>query len=441
MTTPHPATKQWIWTIFVAALLELGMLTFFKNSLGPRISPLILLFSGLFVGIAPLYFLRNQKLHFEQAARSNPKNRLLTTVLPMLLGFGACAYLLHQEITDFPITDFRKVEGSDVIPQIGILVERFLNGEFPYRWIGEWSFSHQLYPTYLPLTWMPYILADAIHLDYRWFAFGCLSIAFITVGFRMLPPSKSMLSQAVLAVLPFLFLFAFLLEDNEGIFRYAVETLIAAFYLFVGLSLTTRSNTFRGIALLFCLLSRYSLVLWLPLFFFMTLLQEGRKSTIQILGILFAGVLLIYVPFLLVDSSIFIKGYDYHSAAAFHAWKVMPWQKAGELPFHLYNGLGLGWTFYENWEGTLLEKVDAYRDLHKVVSLAVPVLFGILYWNIKAQIDYRLFLLCSFKVYLVVFYNFIQIPFSYLFLVPILFSIPLLYYILGSRSMKRQAKS
>lgn len=439
MSSKFPVNKvianiSWLkLLIILSAFVELGLLSFLKGVFSSYTASVLLLVSGLLSGSAFLYlFFKNKGFSIPPA--SSPawltvkKKMLLMGIF--LIGLLVSAILLSQEFKLFIIEDFYTVsDGSDVIPQIGIIIDRFLSGEFPYRWIyaDDWGFHHHLFPTYLPLTWMPFILPDLIGLDYRWFAFAVLGLSFALFAYYFIRRLPKFTHGLWLTLLPFLFLIPLIIFDHEGMFRYAVETQIVGFYLMLSLAILSGSNILRALALLFCVLSRYSLVLWIPLFLVVLLVREPKKNPFIIGGLVGLGVILLYIwPFLSQDWTIYQQGYDYHTTAAFASWELMPWQQPHELPFALYKGLGFGWWFYENLDGDLVEKVNAYRFFHAAASGGVILLLGLLFWRIRNNIDYRIFLLGSFKIYLVIFYNFIQIPFGYLFMVPIILSLPII---------------
>lgn len=424
-----------ILIIIAAATTELAMLTWWKNYFGPHNSSIVLFASGLITGVGFLYFFYKKNISLE--TRQLHYRKIIPALLILIYGIQYCGKLLSEQIKNFPI-DYYNPEGSDVIPQIGIMIDRFLNGGFPYHHIDEWTFTHTLYPTYLPMTWMPFIIPEVLHFDYRWFAFGILSLGILWLFVKMVSWNPHYIVLFLLGAAPFLFLNALQHYDDEGIFKYSVETLISGYYLMLAMSLLSTSNLLRGAALFLCLLSRYSVVLWVPLFLLVLFFKEKKKNIVSILGIIAGGFLLFYfIPFFSQDTSIFMRGYNYHSEGAIQAWKVMPWQEAGEMPFTLYKGLGFAWVYYENYAGELADKVDAYRFLHLILSISCIAILSLLFFKIKNKIDYRIFLLGSLKIYLVIFYNFIQIPFGYLFLVSIFISLPMLALILMYPSLQK----
>jgi len=111
-------------------------------------------------------------------------------------------------------------------------------------------------------------------------------------------------------------------------------------------------------------------------------------------------------------------------------WEPQVWQAAGEKPHHLFQGLSFSGWFYDNIEGDSLAKMNAARMAHGIVSVSAAALLGIGYLLIKrfrADWNIRLYLLVGLKFYLLFFYGFIYVPFNYLFVLPTLLSIGIVY--------------
>jgi hypothetical protein len=111
-------------------------------------------------------------------------------------------------------------------------------------------------------------------------------------------------------------------------------------------------------------------------------------------------------------------------------------QGPDDTPDNLLQGLGFGVYFYEWFNLDIAGKLRMYKLAHLILSIGTVIGLGIYYLKCKANINYKLFLLGSLKIYLVVFYNFIQIPFHYLYLVPVFVSIPMLSVLLSQRKAK-----
>ena len=419
-----------IFFLLFFCLLELWLLGYGRNQFGIMWSPVIILISGLIIGIGFLNFFNGKEIELAQYKFDGKRRGAI--FLATFFGVWKCGNLLRTVIRDYPL-DFHYPEGSDGIHQIGIMVERFLNGIFPYSIITEWpDLGAYLFPTYLPLTWMPYIVPEIFGFDYRWMGFAILIIGFLYFFYKVIPWNRSWGINIVLLFLPFLFLYLFQKNDTQSIFRFSVETMIAGYYLILATALFSKSNLVRGVALLLCVLSRYSVVLWVPLFFFVLLFKEKKTNLFQIGGWLALGILGLYViPFLAEDPTIFKQGYDYHTKAAEISFVLLPWQAEGELPAVISNGFGMAIYYDQFIDGSAADKLWALKSTHLSLLCLTVLISMIVFYKIKDKMDYRIFLLGTLKVYLVIFYNFIQIPFGYLFLTMVFISLPMMALLLG----------
>jgi Gpi18-like mannosyltransferase len=68
--------------------------------------------------------------------------------------------------------------------------------------------------------------------------------------------------------------------------------------------------------LILCILSRYTLVFWLPLFAYIYFKEYDLKRNIVLWGSVAGSILLLYFPFLLKDPTILAKGVAYHNQCA-----------------------------------------------------------------------------------------------------------------------------
>lgn len=309
-----------------------------------------------------------------------------------------------------------QVKQSDIIPQIQVLVDRFLRVEFPYRMISEWGY--ELFPTYLPLQWLPYCIPDMMGIDFR--VFATLIFALVCIYFFR----RSTLSDSRGAVVA-IFVILLIVFRQADIFGVTVEIMIAAYYLWMAFHLKSKSIWLRGSGLLLCLLSRYSIVLWVPLYIFLIWKMEGAKNALKISMVVMAGLALIYGPFLVIDPDIYAKGYRYHHEAALGEWKGQYWQAIGEKPHQLFQGLGMAAWIYEYASGSLENRLHVLQKIHVICSALACLMIGLLYLK-KRPVNEKLFILSSLQIYLTFFYHWIQIPYSYLFLVPLMTSIPLM---------------
>jgi chromate transport protein ChrA len=69
------------------------------------------------------------------------------------------------------------------------------------------------------------------------------------------------------------------------------------------------------------------------------------------------------------------------------------------------------------------KKVTLVQYLHVLASGAVVVLLAGFYWRFGRRYDYRYLAIIGLKLYLAIFYFFVQIPYSYLIALSVLLSV------------------
>lgn len=412
--------RTYSWTLLALLLFiaELGSLTFFRKQFGLFVSPVVAFLISVSLGLIGCRL---------SLMRSVPPKRMSWFNVPILVqailflaGLLVLIPLVRPIIQQTPIDP----SFSDIIPQLWNLVDRFRAGTFPYDPITDWGFT--MYPTYLPLQWGPFILPDLLQFDYRWMSLGVLLFATALLVVESNRLNLPFLIQVALLTLSFVALY-YLIEFEPIIFGVTIESLLAGYYLLLGLSLFSRSMLIRATGILLCLLSRYALVLWLPLYLVIVLVESGRNKTIQLVGLLTAGVLVIYVvPFLSQDLGIFLRGYEYHTKAALAEWSGQNWQTAGAFPAQLTNGVGLAAWFFDSLPGPITTRLQVLQRLHLIGSVLVVLGATWFFWSHRARIDPMIFAAGSLKLYLAIFYHFIQIPYVYLYVVPLFFSLIIL---------------
>lgn len=396
--------------------LEILYITFLVNTAGPFVSPIILF--GLSLGIAVCYLRMVSRPQPLVAAGMLPPQWLRVGQWVL---FAACSYLVFSKLKHFWWYD--KTYGdpsssSDIIPQIHTLVTRLLAGQQPYSLISFGSYS--LFPTYMPFQWLPYLLTEFVQKDYRWipaFAMWAMCVYYFLCHRRALGASPWGL---LLPVWPLLVWGEFMMHDNR-IFVYTVEGLIAAYYFFVAEATQWRRVWPLAVGIGICLLSRYSIIFWVPLcaFFFFT--SGQRRQLFAVMLIPFVMILVFYVlPFLSRDASIFLQGYEYHTKAAYYEWARDLQVFGGKV--YVRNGLGFSAYALQFFPGDVNSQLLLYKKVHLAACILSVVLLGWYYMRHRHRYELRPYMLFSFKVYITVFYAFIQIPYKYLFFVPMVVS-------------------
>ncbi|MEM6317172.1 MAG: hypothetical protein AAF960_05845 [Bacteroidota bacterium] len=393
-------------------------------------SPAILLGSGLLVGILFLVHIFNKKQN-PIPPKSSPNLAYLLDILVFCMGIYCCYQTIASFVDANPCTDYYSNTGSDVLPCIGISIERFLQGEFPYKMINdhEWDFQHNLFPTYLPLLWMPFIIPHFLSIDFRLFAFFIFVTSLFCFYYKTIFYEKNWLWRALQIAAPFSVIYFY--SQFVQSLKFVVEPLVIAYYLLLALGIMRRKNwLLLATALVLCLLSRYAIVLFVPLIFWVIGIEESRLKVVKIATFTGIGILTIYIlPFLTKDPTIFHKSLTYYTVNTGPIWERHAHLEQTSKPSIFTEGIGTLIYTYQYGKGTVIDRYELNRDLHYLALISVVLALGFIYWRYQQFFDGRLFLLGGMKIYLVLFYNLISYPFPYLFLTPIILSLPLIYLI------------
>ena len=402
--------------LLLFAVSEVLLITKYRSYFGEFLSPVILFFLSLSIGIVPLVFYK--KFETKKISNENKNKPYQFLFFALLAGFGffKTNTLCREIFNNYPIT----VQISDIIPQIQKFVERAEHLWYPYKTI---SFpTYNLFPTYLPLHWAPFIIADKLHFDYRYLANGILYLSLIFLFYQIIKSHTiAFIEKLILIVLPFVGIYAFINFDNISV-GVSVEQMIMGYYIFLSTVLVTQKNIyFRSGAVLLCLLSRFSFLFWVPLFLYSVFIFEGKKQLTKAILFLTCGVLLLYIiPFVLKDPSVFLKSQASYMAGTLGEWDRNP------SP-HLHNGLGLSNYFLSFLSGTNTHKIHVLQIMLISFSILAMLCLGFFLNKNKEKLDRRIFNVGSLKIMLAVFYAFVQIPYSYLYLVPMGVSFVILF--------------
>ncbi len=425
---PMPWKK--LLPLLICILGELLLQTSLRNHFGPFVTPVLhtLLSLGSGIGLLVLGWHFTGSLSTTAVAS---KKKLLSWSWILLLPVAWWMFRTlngYFEAVSIDMND-PDASGSDVIPALMFYVTRFVNGEYPYTPIHGTHWHHTVIPNYLPMQWLPYSVAEWLGIDYRWIpALALLAILVVYYRKLMKAPPVSRFSFALLWLLPVVLL-VYYIRANQVDLQVTVEGLMAAFYLLVGFALIKGKLRWIAAAVLLCLLSRFSLVLWLPLFLLILLASRGFKTALYFGLALCAGFLLVYGPFLIKDPDIFTKGFDYYTLAAGGEWTIKPWQEGENAlyPYHLDKGMGFAVYFYKYAAGDYLQKLEVARQAHLLGALATTAILALVFWFNRKKVHPMVFALASLKIYLAVFYSLIQVPYFYLYTVPLLINIPLMW--------------
>lgn len=402
----RPRLWSWLWILgcWAATWLECRLMTDLRNYYGPYWSPVLVFVAAVLLCACALGFWLNRPL--AEAAPARALSRTPLAGLLLLAGFVRVLLLQAPLITAHPNT----LAFSDVITILQTYVARFRSGEVVYRYLT--NLNYPLFPNHLPLQWLPYVPADMMGIDYRWWSLGLLLLlgfgAYLLVLVRQPLPWPEFVLKALL---PFVVL-AQLINYTPDLYTFTCEPTIICYYCLLAAAVLSRSALLQGVGLVLCLLSRYSVVFWVPFYLWVLWREMGLRHALAVAGIVGAGIVGIYViPFLSHDWTIFTHALAEYKIATLGEWSHV--DDSGHPP-QLFNGVGAASWFYTYGSGTLVDKIAALQRTHIIACVAIIGLIAGLYYRFRHRLPYQIAALLGLKLYLTVFYTFLQIPYLYL---------------------------
>lgn len=332
-----------------------------------------------------------------------------------VVGIWGCFFLVEEARIVFekvPV-DYR---WADMLPIMKIMCRRLVAGEEVYAIIPEiWG---GMQPIYLPAIWLPLLPATLMEQDVRWTSMLLFVGALVFCVFTR-PRSGDKHRQnfiGILILVPLIILVHHWMTYESRFFSMTEESIVVFYYLFLAFTIARQNFTWMAIALSLCLLSRYSLALWATVYVAYEFFLGNRKGAIRIIsvGTVFS-LFLLWITQGIWNLDIFLGLQENYLDAI-----VNEEHKFGPL---VQDGLGLA-KFYDYAD------LPQLHHLFLISALATPLLSFTLLAFFKKKLNKPLFLLCSLKLCLVLFYNTLIMPFVYLFFTSTLLSLALLNYYL-----------
>jgi|GEM_PF-1070227 len=258
-----------------------------------------------------LYLKRPSVISFSKIVR--PLYRSLWAVGSLLIFL-----LSYEELRKIFVKYSDPAQFSDVIPQLVTLSQRFFHGEFPYAPVP--FAGYQAIPVYMPLHWLPIGLAGPLHIDIRWIGFGFIALVSAIYGWYIASQPGSAWVRCGALLLPSLPLWAYIMWGPIDI-AVSFELIIAAYYFLLVIGLMFRNYWLITLGIILCILSRYTLVFWIPWFAILLFIECGWKKSLWIWGTVAISILLLYIiPFYSKDPSFLGQQLGYYKNATFGDW-------------------------------------------------------------------------------------------------------------------------
>jgi hypothetical protein len=289
---------------------------------------------------------------------------------------------------------------ADMLPVMKVMNERFLRGDWKHVYDPIPEIWNGTRPIYLPAMWLPYLPAVAVKADLRWVTVITVFISFmvILIGIRVRKNRYFGYSQIAIAAVLFWWIFA--RNEVHSLITMSEEGVVIFYFVLLCLAIISGNAFFMGITASLCILSRYSMIGWIiPCLLFFAFRKNFRK--LLIFSVTGAGCFLLFflIPygFKTLEQMIALPGN--YVAFAKHVWEYSPevyWLNLGLAKF--YGPLRMGML-----HNTLL-----------VMSFGIPILF-MCYCLLQKKQQLNNINLACFKLSLLVFYQFIDVPYGYLF--------------------------
>lgn len=362
--------------------------------------------SGVFIAILPLIKVNTAPLFGENRRILSDLFHLL--YLLFLLGLIPFAYKWGYAL--FLRYDLN-YKVADMLPIIQIMCERWFAGAPVYELVPFWDGTE---PIYLPAMWLPYLPFTYYGLDIRW---GNMIALLLSLHFIFFCGKQSSFNfKLYLILLPLGLLFNGLFFQDFKLISLTEEPIVILYYLFLAYALAKNKPYLIGFALSLCLMSRFALAFWVLMYLVYVFIFQNKKDALKIGTVISVVALSLLVSTGAIWQLDVILGLPniYINHLMDNEWKFNGFikSKLGLLKFFSFESLSI------------------VNRLFFTANLLIPTACFAFFWKFKNKINQPLFALCSLKLCLVFFYNFLIMPFLYLFYTNTFLSIAILSWYL-----------
>lgn len=378
-----------------------------SKNLAIQTASILYFISGIFIAILPLIKISPLPSQGKDARILRHFQLLLYATLLILLipySYEWAVKLFERFAVHYKV--------ADMLPVLQIMCQRFLNGTTSiYELVHFWEGTE---PIYLPAMWLPFVPNTYLEVDMRWtnmiaILMGLTFIVFIGKNGRFN-------FKSLLILLPLYLLIDGLLHTKSVLIYLSEEPIVILYYLFLAFALAKERPYLIAIALSLCLLSRFALAFWFLMYMTYLFFFKSKKLAVQIGGTV-GGICL----FLLVSTGALWQLDVILSLPTIYIDHLM----ANEWKFHGFSTTNLGLIKFFPFE-----MIPFVNRLFFIFNIVIPIACLLFFWKFKDRINQAFFAICSLKLCLVFFYNFLIMPFSYLFYTNTFLSIAILSWYL-----------
>ena len=304
-----------------------------------------------------------------------------------------------------------------MLPLLRAACYRWLNHQPVYTPVQEvWSGENI---PYLPAMWLPFAPSLLLDIDMRWTTIA-LTITTVLVLLVTLIRNRvkgaNIVTVAIVFLLSIFLMVKFYTWEDSRLFEFSEEPIPTFYYILLFIALMYENAWLTGIMLSLCTLSRFSLLPFIPVFFLWLAIAGKTKYALKT-GFVYAGLLLLVfvIPFFIQQPEYFLNIPHRYNIHLTDFWKANNYDLAGN------RGLGLAYVF-----GYKYHELMGWLSI--LLLITVPAIWLALFAVLKKRyvIYENIWAMAGLKLTLLIFYNFINMPYLYIFEVPTLISLPLL---------------
>lgn len=393
--------KTTIILLFLLVLIELLSATAWTEYIHKDYCRYIHLSSG--IGIFYLLIFNSRHSSFIKSINSKLVPGLIVMILLCWSVPKLDALFNHQAI------DFHY---ADMLPVIKTMCERWLSFSPVYSFIPEiWS---GVMPVYLPALYLPYVPAILLQFDMRWigYAFTVLPLSYI-----ILYKKSSVLSWLIFVLLGLLF--DFILYRRHEAFTLSEEGVVYGYYMLLTFFIYKRQFYATAIVAACCILSRYSGIFFITSLAVCLFIMNQKAEWKKYLSIGIISVLILIT--------------------AGRAWS------------HLGDLLGLSSVYIQNIKENPAKYQDVLNDgmgvmpligfehvqyvFYIQIFLLILIAVGMIAWVKKYH--HSFYYPAFLKLSLVVFYNVLILPYSYLMYTSVFVSF-VLFFLYANHDLNKE---
>jgi hypothetical protein len=399
--------------IFVLSLIEIYLFSLGKQTFGFYINPILMTIAGLVMAVI---LLLPTKETTPNSLSSSVATRIGIVVL-WLIGIFYIGQRIQAEFKAHPIDH----NESDVLAQVLTPSQAILDGKDAYQLVK--LPSYEMFNTYLPMMWSPFVMAHLTGVDARWIPFGAwVAVCSWIIGFYLFRSQGFSWMNVTMGIIVWLLTTWCFVHFYSYDFRVTLELLPISYYVLLLFLMVRAKHIGVGIVFGFCLLSRFTIVLLIPFLVYYYWKMYGVKATSSVVLMTASVILgLFVIPFMSKDSQLPFKIMQNYTNGSAGEWRTHAWQNPGDEPHQLSRGLGLAIFAKKHYEWDVVHGVKRLRQVGLACSILVSVLLigYMIYMGDHRSKDHDQ-LIGGFKLFLTVFYALVLIPYPYLFVLPLM---------------------